>query len=233
MSAFAGLGPEELARAQRRFDSVCERIERAADRAGRPATEITLVGVAKRQPRERLLAALVAGVRVIGQSYVQEARSVRPAIEEALAADPQAPVAPGELEWRLVGRLQRNKAGLAARLFEAVESVDRPELADALARRAEGEGRVLEVLIQLSLCNEPQKGGCEPEALMPLAERILEAPGLRLRALREDLAGLDPSLSSAELSMGMSADLEVAVEEGATLVRIGTALFGERTAPKA
>jgi pyridoxal phosphate enzyme (YggS family) len=256
MSAFAGLGDDDLREAQRRFDAVCERIERAADRAGRPAAEITLVGVAKRQPRERLLAALVAGVRVIGQSYVQEARSVRPAIEETLAADPAAPVAPGELEWRLVGRLQRNKAGLAARLFEAVESVDRPELADALARRAQGEGRVLDVLIQLSLCGEPQKGGCEPEALMPLAERILEAPGLRLRGLmtvpaadpdperarpafrrlrtlREDLARLDPALAAAELSMGMSADLEVAIEEGATLVRIGTALFGERIGPKA
>lgn len=257
MSAFAGLGENELAEAQRRFDAVCERIDRAADRAGRPATEITLVGVAKRQPLARLLAALVAGLRVIGQSYVQEARGVRPAIEEALAAaGAEAPVAPGELEWRLVGRLQRNKAGLAARLFEAVESVDRTELAEALARRAQREGRVLDVLIQLSLCGEPQKGGCEPGALMPLAERILEMPSLRLcglmtvpaadpdperarptfrqlRALREDLARLDPALAAAELSMGMSADLEVAVEEGATLVRIGTALFGERMDPKA
>lgn len=151
----------------------------------------------------------------------------------------------------MVGRLQRNKAGLAARLFDAVETVDRPELAKTLSRRAEGEGRRLDVLIQVSLCGEAQKGGCEEEALLPLARQILELDGLRLRglmtippasddpetarpvfrrlrALRETLAELDPRFANAALSMGMSSDLEIAVEEGATLVRVGTALFGDR-----
>jgi pyridoxal phosphate enzyme (YggS family) len=149
----------------------------------------------------------------------------------------------------MVGRLQRNKAGLAARLFDAVETIDRPKLAATLSRRAEGEGRKLDVLIQMSLCGESQKGGCEEEALIPLARQILESNGLRLRglmtipaasedpeaarpvfqrlrALRETLAELDPDATA--LSMGMSSDLEIAVEEGATLVRVGTALFGPR-----
>ncbi len=245
------LPPALLEEARQRYAAVTERIARAAARADRSADEVTLVGVAKRQPRERLQAALAAGLRVIGQSYVQEARVVRPEIESILATDATAPIAPAALEWRLVGRLQRNKAGLATRLFDAIESVDRPELAESLSGHAERSGRCLDVLIQLSLCGEPQKGGCEPAALRPLAERILALPGLRLRglmtvpaadpdpeqarpvfrrlhALRDELASLDPALARCELSMGMSADLEVAVEEGATLVRVGTALFGDR-----
>lgn len=232
-----------------------ERIARAAERAGRAPAEITLVGVAKRQPQVRLRAALTAGLRVVGQSYVQETRAVRPELESLLLADPDAPVEPAALRWRLVGRLQRNKAGLATRLFDAIESVDRPELAESLSRHAESAGHPLDVLIQLDLCGEPQKGGCEPDRLPALAERILGLPGLRLcglmtvpaanpdpeqarpafrrlHALREELGRLDPALTHGDLSMGMSADLEVAVEEGATLVRVGTALFGERIDPR-
>ena len=243
-----------LEEARSRYEQVRARIERAADRAGRSPDEITLVGVAKRQPPERILGAIAAGLRVLGQSYIQEARGIRPLIETRLASDPEW--AAVSLEWRMVGRLQRNKAGLAARLFEAVETVDRTTLAEALSRRAEGEGRVLDILIQVSLCGEAQKGGCEPDLLPELAGRIGELDGLRLRglmtipaasetpeaarpvfarlrALGETLARLDPALGAPDLSMGMSADLEVAIEEGATLVRVGTALFGERLAPRA
>jgi pyridoxal phosphate enzyme (YggS family) len=238
-----------LEEARNRLAQVEGRIARAAARAGRSPDEITLIGVAKKQPVERILGAIAAGVRVLGQSYIQEAREIRPTIESCLAGDPTA--AHIKLEWRMVGRLQRNKAGLAARLFDAVESVDRPELARALSRRAEGEGRRLDVLIQMSLCGEPQKGGCEEHDLVPLARQILESSGLRLRglmtipaasedpeaarpifrrlrALGETLAELDPELEAPALSMGMSGDLEIAVEEGATLVRVGTALFGDR-----
>jgi hypothetical protein len=238
-----------LEEARERYAQVEARIAAAASRAGRSRDEITLVGVAKKQPVERILAAISAGVRVIGQSYIQEAREIRPTIESSLAGDPTTSHI--KLEWRMVGRLQRNKAGLAARLFDAVETVDRPELATTLSRRAEAEGRKLDVLIQMSLCGEPQKGGCEEEALVPLAHQILESNGLRLcglmtipaasedpeaarpafrrlRALRETLAELDPDLHATALSMGMSSDLEIAVEEGATLVRVGTALFGAR-----
>jgi hypothetical protein len=238
-----------LEEARERYERVGGRIARAAARVGRSPNEITLVGVAKKQPVERILAAIAAGVRVLGQSYVQEARETRPMIESCLAGDPTT--AHVRLEWRMVGRLQRNKAGLAARLFDTVESVDRPELARSLSRRAEGQGRRLDVLIQMSLGGEPQKGGCEEEDLMPLARQILESAGLRLRglmtipaasqdpetarpifqrlrALGEILAELDPELEAPALSMGMSSDLEIAVEEGATLVRVGTALFGDR-----
>jgi len=238
-----------LEESRERYAQVEGRIARAAARAGRSPDEITLVGVAKKQPVERILAAVAAGVRVLGQSYIQEAREIRPTIESALAADPTSSHI--KLEWRMVGRLQRNKAGLAARLFDAIDSVDRPELARSLSRRAEGEGRRLDVLIQMSLCGEPQKGGCEEHDLMPLARQILESSGLRLRglmtipaasedpeaarpvfrrlrALGETLAELDPELAAPALSMGMSGDFEIAVEEGATLVRVGTALFGDR-----
>jgi pyridoxal phosphate enzyme (YggS family) len=243
------LDPQLLAEARRRLDEVSTRITKAAARAGRSPDEITLVGVAKRQPPDRILAAIAAGVRVLGESYIQEAREIRPLIESRLARDPAS--AAIALEWRMVGRLQRNKAGLAARLFDAVETIDRPELADALSRRATAEGRRLDVLIQMSLCGEPQKGGCEEGDLASLARHVLDAEGLRLRglmtipaasdgpeaarpvfarlrALGSSLAELDQTLSQPELSMGMSGDLEVAVEEGATLVRVGTALFGER-----
>jgi pyridoxal phosphate enzyme (YggS family) len=246
---FQTLPAPVLEEARRRFAQVEERIVQAAARAGRSRDEITLVGVAKKQPAERILAAIAAGVRVLGQSYIQEAREIRPTIEACLAGDPSTSQI--KLEWRMVGRLQRNKAGLAARLFDAVETVDRPELAKTLSRRAEGEGRRLDVLIQVSLCGEAQKGGCEEEALLSLARQILELDGLRLRglmtippasdepetarpvfrrlrALRETLAELDPRFANAALSMGMSSDLEIAVEEGATLVRVGTALFGDR-----
>ncbi len=241
----------ELAAARERLRAVQARIVAAARRASRDPAEVTLVGVAKKQPLERTLAAIRAGVLVLGQSYVQEAREVRPAIEAALAGDPET--AHLRLEWRLVGRLQRNKATLAARLFDAIESVDRPKLVETLAQRAETEGRRLRVLIQTSLCGESQKGGCEPDDLPALARQVLACPSLkleglmtvpaaspdpeasrpvfrRLRSLRTELAAIDPELASCALSMGMSGDFDVAIEEGATLVRVGTALFGERPA---
>ena len=234
-----------------RYAAVQSRISAAAERAGRDPSEITLVGIAKKQPLERTLAAIVAGVRVLGQSYVQESRRVQPEIEAALAADPAT--AALRIEWHMVGRLQRNKAALAARLFDVVESVDRPELADALARRAESERNPLDVYLQVSLCGEPQKGGCDADDLPALVRHVLERPSLRLaglmtvpagnadpeqsrpafrrlRELRAELLRDDPTLAPLGLSMGMSGDFEVAIEEGATLVRVGTALFGERVA---
>ncbi len=241
-----------LGEGQRRHAAVRERIVAAARRAERDPSEITLVGVAKKQPHERTLAAIAAGLRVLGQSYIQEARETRPEIESVLAADPATENL--QLDWRLVGRLQGNKAALAARLFDAIESVDRPALVETLARRADSEGRRLGILLQVSLCGEPQKGGCEPDALPALARRVLEHPGLRLdgfmtlpagnpdpeaarpvfrrlREIRDEMQANLPQLESAALSMGMSGDFEVAIEEGATLVRVGTALFGERIVP--
>jgi pyridoxal phosphate enzyme (YggS family) len=253
-SELDGLTPSasDLAEGLERYAAVQARIEQAAKRAVRAPGEITLVGVAKKQPPQRTLAAIAAGLRVVGQSYIQETREIRPVIEASLANDPA--MADVRLEWRMVGRLQTNKAALAARLFEAIETVDRPKLVRSLARRAGEEGRRLDVLIQVSLCDESQKGGCQRDELSTLAKQILASDDLRLcglmtipaahsdpeaarpvfrelRGLREVLAELDPGLGQGALSMGMSDDLEVAVEEGATLVRVGTALFGPRIDP--
>lgn len=250
----SGIDANTLEEGRQRLAVVRRRIDRAAARAERDPADVRLVGVAKKQPTERILAAIAAGVHTLGQSYIQEAREVQPTIEAALAGDPA--MAGIKLEWRMVGRLQRNKAAHAARLFDVVESVDRPELVETLARRAATEGRRLDVLIQVSLCGETQKGGCELDVVPGLVDQVRQceslrlsglmtvpaAPGddpqasrpvfRRLRELRASLAEIDPNFGSAALSMGMSADLEVAVEEGATLVRIGTALFGERVLPK-
>lgn len=250
-----------LDEARARVAAVRGRIAAAARRAGRDPAAITLVGVAKRQPLERILAVVRAGVRVLGENFVQEAREIRPRVEAALAATPvarsgaersgSAAAAPPALEWRMVGRLQRNKVALAVQLFDAIESVDRLELVAPLARHAAEAGRRLDVLVQVNLGDEPQKGGCRFEDAPALARALTSQPSLRLcglmgvppaaedpeasracfRRLREageDWSRVVPELAGCDLSMGMSHDLEVAVEEGATLVRVGTALFGPR-----
>ncbi len=233
-----------------RVAAIRERIDAAARRAGRSPDAVRLIGVSKRQPVERIVAALRAGVVDLGESYVQEARDKLPRVAAALAPDDPRP------HWRMVGRLQRNKAKLAASLFEAVDSVDRAELAVDLDRRARAAGRgpddPLELLIQVSLCGEPQKGGVEPEGLpemlracaalesarvvglmtIPAADPDPESARrvfARLRELRDTLAADPGGRGLRELSMGMSGDFESAIEEGATQVRVGTALFGPRT----
>lgn len=257
--------------ARERLVRIHERIARAAVRNGRSATDVTLVGVAKRQPIERIFAVIEAGLSVLGENFVQEARDVRPRIEAALAArsappkcaardatDQSAlpavePRAPG-LTWRMVGRLQRNKLAQAVALFDAIDSVDRLELVAPLARHAGAAGRVIEVLVQVNVGDEPQKGGCAIEAGLELARAVADEPALRLcglmtvppatddpeaarpyfrmlREMRDRWAQVVPALAGGALSMGMSSDFEVAIEEGATLVRVGTALFGERTHP--
>ncbi|MEE8580656.1 MAG: YggS family pyridoxal phosphate-dependent enzyme, partial [Myxococcota bacterium] len=181
-----------------------------------------------------------------GQSYVQEARDMRPRVEALIGEDLSL-----HLHWRMVGRLQRNKARQAVDLFDAIDSVDRADLARELDRRAAARGRRLEVLLQVDLCGEPQKGGVQPERVASLlsacaALEHLRVVGLmtvpaanvdpeasrpafaRLRQLRDTLRREPDGAALPELSMGMSGDFEVAIEEGATLVRVGTALFGRR-----
>jgi hypothetical protein len=227
-----------------RLAAVQGRIARAAARAGRRPEEVTLVGVSKRQPAEAVAALVAAGLSHCGESFVQEAREKIPGVAALLGGAP-AP------RWHLVGRLQRNKARLAAGLFDVIESVDRVELALALEGAAATAGRTLEVLLQVNVSGEAQKGGAWPEALPALARELagyghLQLTGLmtvpratddpeqarpafaRLRELRDDLCRTVSGLTLPVLSMGMSADFEVAIEEGATLVRVGTALFGPR-----
>ena len=228
-----------------RLAALRERIAAAARRAGRDPAEVTLVGVTKRVPAERVAEALRAGLDVLGENYVQEARAKDEALRALLG-----PAAPRP-RWRLIGRLQRNKARDAVALFDAVETVDRADLALELDRRAAAAGRSLEVLLQVNLSREPQKGGAAEEELPALLAACAGLPQLRVAGLMTvPAAGPDPEASrpafarlralAAELrdapggaglralSMGMSADFEVAIEEGATLVRIGTALFGPR-----
>jgi hypothetical protein len=219
-----------------------ERIAAAAERAGRRAGDVTLIGVAKKHSAAAVIEAVAAGLRDIGENYAQEACEKIPAVSKAL--DARGLPRP---RWHFLGQLQRNKARLVVPLFDCVQTVDRFELAQELSRRAHAEGGSLEVLLQVNVDAEPQKGGAEPGELRALFEAACALPALtvrglmaipepladmrpafaRLRALRDDLA----RTSGAELpvlSMGMSDDFEVAVAEGASCVRIGTALFGQR-----
>lgn len=229
-----------------RLAAVRERIARAAARAGRRAEEVTLVGVAKRQPADAVADAVRAGLGAVGESYLQEAQAKLPEVVARLAAEGlPAP------RWHFVGQLQRNKARHVAALFDVVETIDAPALGAELDRRAAAAGRRLAVLFQVNLSGEPQKGGIGPEELPALIEAsgawpALEPVGLMTlpaaasdpEASRPTFARLRELLAHApapprgprlrELSMGMSGDFEVAVEEGATIVRVGTALFGAR-----
>jgi pyridoxal phosphate enzyme (YggS family) len=218
--------------------SVRERIAAAERRSGRPAGSVTLVGVVKTLPAEAIAAAVALGLTDLGENRVQEAESH------------QRTVARDAARWHMIGHLQRNKAGKALELFDVVHGVDGAELAAALDRRAGEAGRRLAVLIEVNVSGEGSKFGIAPEGAAALAEVVaplanLQLRGLmtvgapvarpedarpgfvRLRELRDETARrLGQPLP--ELSMGMSGDYEIAVEEGATLVRVGTALFGAR-----
>ena len=229
-----------------RLAGVRERMAAAARRAGRRPEAITLVGVAKGQPAARVAEAVAAGLDHVGENYVQEARAKLPELRALLAARGLAPP-----RLHFVGRLQRNKARDVARDFDVVESVDRAELGAALDACAGEAGREIEVLIQVNADAEPGKGGVAPAALRELLARSrdwkhLRVAGLmtipppqatpeasrpgfaKLRELALALRGEPGGGTLAWLSMGMSADFEVAIEEGATHVRVGTALFGAR-----
>ena len=225
---------------------VRERVARAADRAGRRPEEIAVVGVAKRMPAERVAAAARAGLADVGENYVQEARTKLPRVRAMLEeSGHKAP------RWHFIGQLQRNKAAAVVRDFDAVQTLDRERLGAELNRRAEQRPGPLAVLLQVDLSGEAGKGGVRPEALPELLAASRAWPHLRvvglmaipaptdapeasrpafsqLRELRDALRGQPGGESLLELSMGMSADFEVAIEEGATIVRIGTAIFGAR-----
>lgn len=212
---------------------VRERIFAAARGAGREAADVRLLCVTKGVSVERIREAVAAGVREIGENRVQEAQGKKPALGR-------------DLRWHLIGRLQRNKARPAAGLFDVIHSVDSPELVDALGKQG---GRELEVLIQVNVSGEASKGGCRPEEAQALAEAIRKTKSLKwtglmtmapysenpeaarpvFRRLRELRDRLEKEFGlKLGLSMGMSGDFETAVQEGATMVRIGAAIFGER-----
>jgi len=222
-----------------RAGAVRERLSRAATRAGRKPHEITLVAVSKTHPPQAVREAHAAGVRDFGENKVQEAQTKLPELRDL-----------SDSRWHLVGHLQGNKARKAVSLFDRIHSVDSIPLALKLEQAAAEAGKTLDVLVQVDLAGEATKHGADEAHLFPLLEqmrglRSVRATGLmilppftddpeasrpffvRLRELRERAAA-QGLLLGAELSMGMSHDFEVAVEEGATLVRIGTEIFGER-----
>jgi len=211
------------------------RIAAACARAGRDPVTVQLLAASKFQSPEAIRTAYAAGQRQFGENYVQEL--VQKA--QALADLP-------ELRWHLIGRLQTNKVKDVVRLNAAVQSLDSLKLCEALAQRAAASGQRVQVYVQVNISDEPQKAGVTPAALPQLIQAARAAPALDLRGLmaipkpsedeaeqRADfrkLRQLTEHLGLPELSMGMSDDLELAILEGATMVRVGTALFGERPA---
>jgi len=215
------------------------RIERAARRAGRPAGSVKLVAVSKRVPLERIQEAIDAGQRLFGENYLQEAQT---------KIDHFGP----EIEWHFIGQLQSNKAKAVAGVFQMIETIDRVKLAKALEKHLSEQNGVQPVLIQVNIGREPQKGGVLPEDCEQLLKEVSLLPHLAVKGLMTMPPFLEPEAvrpyfrqlrqmadalaqkgvlgqdGPVELSMGMSGDFEVAIEEGATLVRVGTALFGER-----
>jgi PLP dependent protein len=214
--------------------SVGARIEQAARRAGRSPSDVRLLAIAKKQPLQKIREAYAAGQRAFGENYAQE-------LEDKARALADLP----DLQWHFVGHLQRNKAKLVAPRCELIHTVDSVDLADALLRRT--DRTQLRCLIEVNLGGEGQKGGVEPDDLAPLAAQLVALPRLSVeglmclppvtgerrayfRQLRELRDGLRQRLGLRlpELSMGMSDDFEVAIEEGATWIRLGTVIFGPR-----
>jgi len=230
-----------------RLVSMRARITSAARRVGRDPGEITLIGVTKGVDASRVAEAVSLGLCELGENYVQEARQKIHAVREILAGVKQ----PQVTRWHGIGQLQRNKAREAVALFDVIHSVDRIALARELDRCAGQAARRLEVFLQVNLSGEAQKGGVLPSALGELAAECAKLPHLApiglmavpaespdpraarpaFAALRELARGLGDALGRhrfVALSMGMSHDFEVAIEEGATHIRVGTALFGPR-----
>lgn len=224
-----------------RLDAVRARVERAARRAGRDPGAVVLVAASKAVPVERLLEAAACGCRIFGENRVQEALAKMEALRGCSG-----------IEWHLIGPIQTNKAKNVVGRFTLLHAVDRLEVAERLDRAARERGIVQRVLLEVNVAGEQTKHGFGPDDLVGAAGRMGAFAGLAImglmtipppaavsedarphfRRLRELAAQVEargiPGVSMKELSMGMSGDFEVAIEEGATLVRIGTALFGER-----
>lgn len=231
------ISPQEL---ERRLATVHDRIEAAAAAVGRRAADVTLLGVTKTHPPEVAAAAVRAGLLDLGENRVQELTAKRERVPGA--------------RWHLIGQLQRNKVRDIVGNHILVHSLDRPRLAEALSRRAEALGTVQRVLVQVNVGDDPAKGGCQIDGAVDLVAYARDLPNLAIEGLMTipplPPPGADPGESARDhfatlrglrdacrerfpevmhLSMGMSADLEVAVAEGATMVRVGTALFGTRS----
>lgn len=212
-----------------RLNQVEERIQNAVERAGRRRSDITLIAVTKKFPAAVTIEAFGLGLRYFGENYVQEFEGKHAALASLAGA-----------EFHLIGHLQSNKTRIAAELFHVIETVD----SERLARRLDQVGKPLEVMIEVKLSEEESKAGSAPDALPGLIGAVRQCANLRLSGLMtmppwsddpaqtrpyfRKLAALAKTHGLAKLSMGMSHDLEAAIEEGATHIRVGTALFGPR-----
>ncbi len=219
-----------------RVNMVKDQLARAAESSGRTPESIQLVAVSKYQPASRVLDAYNAGCRHFGENYVQEAANKRVELGDLMDA-----------KWHLIGGLQSNKSALAAQTFDIIQTIDRLKLATALSDAASKQGKVLQVLLQVDLTGADGRSGCAPAAIPELVEQVVPLPGLQLKglmamapfgigetatrrafALVKELHDALPSQCQGILSMGMSGDFPLAIAEGATVVRVGTAIFGER-----
>lgn len=227
-----------------RLEEVNRRIAAACERVGRRASEITLVAVSKTVEPARVREAIEAGVRTLGENRVQEAAAKIPELKRLSAER--------NVQWHLIGHLQSNKARRAVELFDAVHSVDSLKLAERLDHIAGEKGKRLPIFIEVNLGGEQSKAGVAPDQALPLCEQISKLDNLELKGLMavppffdnpEDARPFFQHLrllrdearrrgvvgeGFKDLSMGMSNDFEVAIEEGATFIRVGTALFGAR-----
>lgn len=221
------------------YRKIMDCISDAAAKSGRDARQISLLAAAKTQSVEAIRAAVDAGVRLVGENYVQEARGVRLGVG-------------GEVEWHMIGHLQRNKVKPAVELFEVIETLDNEALARALDKEGRSRKQVVRALIEVNLAGEEAKSGVAKSQAGELlravgelshvrVEGLMTVPPLRdnpedvrayfreLRELRDELKTVAASnIDLRELSMGMTHDYPIAIQEGATIVRIGTALFGPR-----
>lgn len=216
------------------MDSVRERVGRACERAGRDAASVQLIAVSKGHPEAVIRAAYEAGMRVFGENYAQELATKASALGDL-----------PDLRWRFIGHLQRNKIKIIERARATVDTVDSVRLAQAISVRAAARAMDVDVLIQVNVSGEAQKSGCTPDGVPQLVEAVRALPAVTLRGLMtvaphlEDVEATRPFFASlrtlaeanglSELSMGMTHDLEQAVAEGATMIRIGTAIFGPRS----
>ncbi|MGN7614088.1 YggS family pyridoxal phosphate-dependent enzyme [Magnetococcales bacterium HHB-1] len=220
-----------------RLEKINQKIHSACQRSQRNPADVRLVAVSKTKPASQVSAVAETGQHIFGENRIQEARGKIPQLEQP------------ELEWHLIGPLQRNKVKYAVRLFSMIHSIESLPVAEEVSRRST---QVMPILLQVNVGREPQKHGVLPEKLTELAQAVSLLPGVALRGLMtvppynpdpekvrpyfQELAALAEKLRQADIdnitmderSMGMSHDFEVAVEEGATLIRVGSAIFGRR-----
>lgn len=219
------------------LNSIRQRVKAACDRCDREPNSVTLLAVTKSQPPEIVAAAAEAGLNFFGENKIQEAKA-------------KIPLCPGKLRWHFIGHLQSNKVRDAVELFEMIQSVDSLNLAKEISKRCEQASKTMPVLLEVNVAGEASKFGCKPEQLLAELKEMRALPRLEIRGLmavppwssepekarphfrqlRELKARCEQvvGVPLPHLSMGMSGDFETAIEEGATIVRIGTALFGQR-----